>query len=42
MKTFAKLGLQPVGGSADEFRRYIDSEYKRWGEVVQAAGIKPE
>ncbi|HEX7890706.1 MAG TPA: tripartite tricarboxylate transporter substrate binding protein [Ramlibacter sp.] len=41
-QTFAKLGLQAVGGSAEDFRRYIDSEYARWGDVVKAAGIKPE
>jgi tripartite-type tricarboxylate transporter receptor subunit TctC len=41
-QTFSKLGLQAVGGSADDFRRYIDSEYARWGDVVKAAGIKPE
>jgi tripartite-type tricarboxylate transporter receptor subunit TctC len=41
-QTFTKLGLQPVGGSADDFRRYIDAEYTRWGEVVKAAGIRPE
>lgn len=41
-QTFAKLGLQVVGGSAEDFRKYIASEYTRWGEVAKAAGIKPE
>jgi tripartite-type tricarboxylate transporter receptor subunit TctC len=41
-QSFVKLGLQPVGGTADEFRHYIDAEYKRWGDVAKAAGIKPE
>jgi tripartite-type tricarboxylate transporter receptor subunit TctC len=39
---FAKLGMQPIGSSAEEFRRYIDSEYKRWGDVVKSAGIQAE
>ena len=41
-QAFSKLGLQAVGGSAEDFRRYIDAEYTRWGEVVKAAGIHPE
>jgi tripartite-type tricarboxylate transporter receptor subunit TctC len=41
-QSFVKLGLQPVGGTAEEFRQYIDAEYKRWGDVAKAAGIKPE
>jgi tripartite-type tricarboxylate transporter receptor subunit TctC len=41
-QTFTKLGMQPIGSSAEEFQRYIDSEYKRWGDAVKAAGIKPE
>lgn len=42
IQTFTKLGMQPIGSSAEEFKRYIDSEYKRWGDAVKAAGIKPE
>jgi tripartite-type tricarboxylate transporter receptor subunit TctC len=41
-QTFAKLGMQPIGSSSEEFRRYIESEYKRWGEVVKSSGIQPE
>ena len=41
-QTFAKLGMQPIGSSSEEFRRYIESEYKRWGDVVKSSGIKPE
>jgi tripartite-type tricarboxylate transporter receptor subunit TctC len=41
-QTFTKLGMQPIGSSSEEFRRYIESEYKRWGDVVKSAGIKPE
>jgi tripartite-type tricarboxylate transporter receptor subunit TctC len=33
-------GIDPVGGSPDEFARYIESEIKRWAEVATAAGLK--
>lgn len=41
-QSMAKLGMQQVGGSADDFGRYIATEYVRWGEVIKAGGIKPE
>lgn len=41
-QTMTKLGIQPTGGSADDFGRYIAAEYVRWGEVIKAAGIQPE
>ncbi len=33
-------GLTPVGGSAAEFRRVIESDVKRWGPVITRLGIK--
>ena len=39
---FAKNGLQSVGGSAEDFGRFIAAEYVRWGEVAKAGGIQPE
>jgi tripartite-type tricarboxylate transporter receptor subunit TctC len=39
---FAKIGVQPVGGSPKETAKFIADERARWGEVVQAANIKVE
>jgi tripartite-type tricarboxylate transporter receptor subunit TctC len=35
-------GLQLRGGSVAEFRAFVDSEAKKWAQVIRAAGIKPE
>ena len=36
---FADLGIAPVGSSPDEFRAFVASETKRWGEVAKQAKI---
>lgn len=36
---FAAQAAEPVGSSPAEFRAYIESEIKRWGEVAKAAKI---
>ena len=33
-------GLTAVGGSAEDFKRLIESDAKRWGAIIQKAGIK--
>ncbi len=33
-------GLTPVGGSADDFKRVVDTDSKRWGAIIQKVGIK--
>ena len=33
-------GLTAVGGSADEFKRVLDTDSKRWGAIIQKVGIK--
>ena len=38
--TFDAQGLTPVGGSADDFKRLLEAEARRWGPIVQRAGIK--
>jgi tripartite-type tricarboxylate transporter receptor subunit TctC len=38
----ARIGMQTVGGSADDFGKYIASEYTRWGKVVSTGGIKAD
>lgn len=39
-KALAPQGLDLVGGSADDFARFLDSEIKQWTTVAQAAGLK--
>jgi tripartite-type tricarboxylate transporter receptor subunit TctC len=39
-KATKPLGIELVGGSPDEFARFITSEIKRWNEVVKAAGLQ--
>ncbi len=36
------LGLQVRGGSPAEFARFIESETRKWAQVIRAAGIKLE
>ena len=36
---FADLGITPVGNSPGEFRAFVASETKRWGEVAKNAKI---
>jgi tripartite-type tricarboxylate transporter receptor subunit TctC len=38
----AKLGAQPVADSPADFRKFIQSELKAYGEQARLAGIKPE
>ncbi len=33
-------GLTVVGGSADDFKRTVESDARRWGAIIQKAGIK--
>ena len=37
---FAKQGVQPVGGTPEQFARQVASEIKKWGELIQRADIK--
>ena len=38
----AALGLEPVGSTLAEFRLFVQSEMKKYAEIVRAAGIQPE
>lgn len=40
--TFASQGLEPVGGTPEQFAADIASELRRWTPVVKALGIKLE
>jgi tripartite-type tricarboxylate transporter receptor subunit TctC len=39
---YQKLDAAPGGGTPDEMAAFIKEETQRWGEVIRAAGIKPE
>lgn len=36
------LGMTPIGGSADDFSKFVASEYEKFGSVIQAAAIKAD
>jgi tripartite-type tricarboxylate transporter receptor subunit TctC len=36
----AKLGVDPGGGSSEEFGALVRSEISRWGKIVKDANIK--
>jgi tripartite-type tricarboxylate transporter receptor subunit TctC len=38
----AEQSIEAMGGSAADFQKLIDSEVKRWGEVVRKSGAKAE
>ena len=39
-ETLKKQGMDILGGSADNFARYIQSETEKWGSVAKAAGLQ--
>jgi len=39
-EAFAKQALIPGGGSAAEFRAFIDLEARKWGAIIDKVGIK--
>jgi tripartite-type tricarboxylate transporter receptor subunit TctC len=42
VQLLAKVGVEPIGGDAAEFRRLLDGEIERVARVVKTAGIKVE
>ena len=36
------LGMDPIGGSAQEFAALIKKDIARWAKAIKAAGVKPE
>lgn len=40
LKRFATEGIEPLGGSPDQFASYIRAEIERWGRVVREANIR--
>ena len=41
-KRFAASSIEVIGGTPEEFGRYVVAEIRRWGEVARAANIKIE
>jgi tripartite-type tricarboxylate transporter receptor subunit TctC len=37
---FKKLSAEPIGGSVDETKRFINAEVDRWYKVIKAANVK--
>ena len=41
-KRFAQLGAEPVGSSPEELAKYLDSEIKRWPDIIRARNISAD
>jgi tripartite-type tricarboxylate transporter receptor subunit TctC len=39
-QAFDAQGLQPGGGSVEDFRTQVASDTKRWGAIIQKIGLK--
>jgi tripartite-type tricarboxylate transporter receptor subunit TctC len=35
-------GVEPVGSTPSEFKAFLESEIKRYGEAAKAANIQPQ
>lgn len=35
-------GIDPVGNTPDEFRTFLAADKRKWGNLIQAAGLKME
>jgi tripartite-type tricarboxylate transporter receptor subunit TctC len=42
MASMRQGGFEPGAMTVAEANAFVQAEYKRWGEVIRAAGIKPE
>ena len=42
LDAFAKLSIDPGGGTPAEAGAFIKQETQRWGDVIRAAGIQPQ
>jgi tripartite-type tricarboxylate transporter receptor subunit TctC len=38
--TLQKQGIEPMGGTPEDYARYTESETRKWTEVAKAAGMK--
>jgi tripartite-type tricarboxylate transporter receptor subunit TctC len=39
---FLQLGIDPVGGTPEEFTQFLKQEVAKWGKVIRAANVKVE
>ena len=39
-KRLIDIGVEPMGGTPQDFAKYLDVELKKWGEVVRVSGAK--
>jgi tripartite-type tricarboxylate transporter receptor subunit TctC len=39
---FAKIGGTAIGGTAEEYGKFVAAEIEKWGKVIKTANIKPE
>ena len=39
---FVQLGIEPVGNSPEEAKRFLDTEVSKWAKVINTAGVKAE
>ena len=37
---FAQLGIDPVGNSPAEFRKFLENEVAKWAKVIKTANVK--
>jgi tripartite-type tricarboxylate transporter receptor subunit TctC len=40
--SFSKLAVDAMGLTPEDFKRLIESDFERWGPIVQASGFSPE
>ena len=38
----AGLGLEPTGGTPEQFAEYIRAETQKWGKVIRESGARAE
>jgi tripartite-type tricarboxylate transporter receptor subunit TctC len=39
-KQLQQMGYEPLGGTPEDFKRYVDAELRKWTEAVAIAGVK--
>ncbi len=39
-KRIVDIGVEPMGGTPQDFTRHLDKEIRKWGEVVRVSGAK--
>jgi tripartite-type tricarboxylate transporter receptor subunit TctC len=37
-----KIGFMAVGGSSKDAETYVQSETKRWGDIIRRVGLEPK